>query len=192
MDAPVFYRYSEYNFEYLGTGKADPDPMQPGSWLYPANATIVQPPVTAAEETAVFNKQTQQWDVKPDWRKVNLWSKITAQKIWPYQIQIGDTPESLQATTLQPPALFPIWKGDAWTTDMVALENASKIELKNRLESALGQRRLLLDATELNIASTVEKDSLPSWGEYCLALAKVPQQAGWPYMEKLEWPRQPV
>ncbi|MEO2217247.1 tail fiber assembly protein [Chromobacterium vaccinii] len=192
MEAPSIYYYSEYNFEYSSTGKADPNPMRPGSWLYPANATTIQPPVTGSQEAAIFNKQTQQWDVKPDWRKVSLWSKITAQQIWPYQIQIGDTPDSLQATALQPPALFPVWKGDGWVTDMLALENASRAELKRRLERALSQRRLLLDAIEIDVASKVEKDSLPSWTDYCLALAKVPQQAGWPYMEKLEWPQQPA
>ncbi|MCD4483532.1 tail fiber assembly protein [Chromobacterium vaccinii] len=192
MEAPNIYHYSEYNFEYFGIGKADPDPMDPGSWLYPAYTTTIKPPVTGTQEVAVFNRQAQQWDVKPDWRKVSLWSKTSAQQIWPSQIQIGDTPDSLQATTLQPLVLFPVWKGDGWVTDIVALENASKIEFKNRSENALRQRRLLLDAIDLNIASTVEKNLFSAWTEYCFALAKVPQQAGWPYLEKLVWPSQPV
>lgn len=190
MEAPDIYHYSEYTFEYLSTGKAYPDPLHLGSWQYPAYTTTIQPPITGTQEVAVFNTQTQQWNITPDWRKVNLWSKATAQRIW--SIQIGDTPDSLQATTQQPPALFPVWKGDGWATDMVALENASKLELKHRLDDALLQRRLLLDSIELNIASAVKRDSFPSWTEYCLSLAKVPQQAGWPYMEKLEWPQQPA
>ena len=38
------YHYSRVTGELLGKGKADPDPLDKGNWLVPANATKVEPP----------------------------------------------------------------------------------------------------------------------------------------------------
>lgn len=119
-----------------------------------------------------------------------LWSTKTAQQIW--GIQIGDTPESLQATQLQPPAQFPIWLGEGWGVDQVALERSSRIVLKRYMEEGLTKRRLLIDAMELDLASPSERANLAAWSDYCVALSRVPGQTGWPNLDKLAWPQQPA
>lgn len=39
----------------LGAGRADADPLQPGAWLIPAQATTVEPPPPLAGHRAVFD-----------------------------------------------------------------------------------------------------------------------------------------
>lgn len=41
----IIYNY-DHSGRYVGQGNADPDPLQPGQYLIPANATGVQPPDT--------------------------------------------------------------------------------------------------------------------------------------------------
>lgn len=190
LNAPTIYHYAEGTFELGGMGKASPDPRTPGSWLYPAYTTLIAPPKVAEREVAVFNPSQQLWSIKPDWRAVRLWSIKTARQIW--GIQIGDTPASLQATQLQPPAQFPIWLGEGWGVDQVALERYSYTELKRRVEDGLTKRRLLIDAMELDIASPSERASLTAWTDFCVALSRVPGQADWPNLDKLVWPQQPI
>lgn len=44
MSEKDIYHYSQADGEYLGDGKARPDPMEPGRWLIPAWATDKAPP----------------------------------------------------------------------------------------------------------------------------------------------------
>ncbi len=47
------YHYSEQG-EFIAEGMADPDPMSPGSWLVPANATNVEPPKEVQGRKRIF------------------------------------------------------------------------------------------------------------------------------------------
>ncbi len=91
------YAYHPQTGEYQGPTAADPSPLQPGVWLLPAHSTELQPPAAAERQTAVFRDGG--WTLSPDWRAVKLWSTDTAQ---PVQARLGDTPDSLRATLLQP------------------------------------------------------------------------------------------
>jgi hypothetical protein len=190
LNAPTIYHYRSGTFELGGVGKASPDPLTPGSWLYPAYSTQIVPPKAAVREVAVFNPSQQVWSLRPDWRTVSLWSIKTAWRIW--EVQIGDTPESLQATPLQPPVQFPIWLGESWGVDQVALEKFSRAELQRRMDEGLLKRRLLIDAMELDLASPSECTNLAAWSDYCVALSHVSGQTGWPNLDKLVWPKQPA
>lgn len=48
------YHYHPESGEYMGTGMADPSPLQPGVWLIPAHATQVIPPVPVAGKVRRF------------------------------------------------------------------------------------------------------------------------------------------
>jgi len=49
------YHYHSVTKEYLGSGLADPSPLEPGVWLIPANATGVQPPTAMDGKIRVWN-----------------------------------------------------------------------------------------------------------------------------------------
>lgn len=38
------YHFRPHTGLFLGVGQADPDPQEPGNWLYPAHSTLIQPP----------------------------------------------------------------------------------------------------------------------------------------------------
>jgi hypothetical protein len=40
----LVYNYRPDNHVYVGTSPADPDPLNPGNWLIPANATVIPVP----------------------------------------------------------------------------------------------------------------------------------------------------
>ena len=63
---PVLYAYSPVTGEYIGTCVADPSPLEPGVWLYPACTTDVEPPQTGDREAAIWTGEA--WQVVPDWR----------------------------------------------------------------------------------------------------------------------------
>lgn len=56
------YSYDRTTGAYVGTVYADPDPMQPGEWLYPAFTTHKEPPPFVAGKRAVFNRESDAWE----------------------------------------------------------------------------------------------------------------------------------
>jgi hypothetical protein len=54
------YLYNEQGI-YCGRDLADPDPLNPDSFLIPANATDIEPPELNDKELAVFNVALNAW-----------------------------------------------------------------------------------------------------------------------------------
>lgn len=67
------YHYDRATNQYLGTSVADVDPLKPGSYLMPALATTAQPPVTGANQAAIYQPATNDWTVVPDYRGHKYW-----------------------------------------------------------------------------------------------------------------------
>lgn len=68
----TIYHYSAENGEYLGAGQPDPNPLEPGKFLYPANCSTVAPPnVTLPNTVARFSNGA--WAVVPDFRGTKYW-----------------------------------------------------------------------------------------------------------------------
>lgn len=57
------YNYNPTNKVYTYEEEADPDPLVPGRWLIPANATTITPPVLRDNEVVRFIEETQTWEV---------------------------------------------------------------------------------------------------------------------------------
>ncbi|MFI9653962.1 hypothetical protein ABGV17_04420 [Guyparkeria sp. GHLCS8-2] len=57
--------------EFVGQGKADPDPLNDGEFLIPANAVPTAPPTAGHNEAAVYSKG--QWSLVPDYRGTEYW-----------------------------------------------------------------------------------------------------------------------
>lgn len=185
------YAYHPESGEYLGTTTADLSPLDvEETWLIPANATEQQPPQAGDRQAAVYRDGS--WLLVVDFRALKLWSKASAQ---PVTAQIGDTPDSLQATELEPPP-FAVWNKKAWKVDAdaqrAALTAQAQQELQQRLAIAYAQRRPLEDAQELGLATTQEQGLLTAWKRYCVELSRLPQQTAWPQLVKADWPQPPV
>ncbi|MDF0604388.1 tail fiber assembly protein [Neisseriaceae bacterium TC5R-5] len=184
------YAYHPQTGEYLGETVADRSPLEQAEvWLIPAHATEFAPPSAGEQEVAVFEDGA--WKRQADWRKVPLWSTQSAQSV---QAQIGDTPNSLQATMLEPPQ-FACWQGEGWGVDEAAQQGAHSQQAEQALQQALAnayaKRRPLEDAAELGIANAQEQQQLSLWKQYCVALARLPQLAQWPLLADSDWPVAP-
>lgn len=58
------YSYDRVTHAYVSTVYADPDPMQPGLFLYPAYSTPIEPPEFVAGKVRVFNPQAEAWEMR--------------------------------------------------------------------------------------------------------------------------------
>ncbi|MDF0605981.1 tail fiber assembly protein [Neisseriaceae bacterium TC5R-5] len=184
------YAYHPQTGEYLGETVADHSPLEQNEvWLIPAHATELAPPLVMEQEVAVFEDGA--WKLQTDWRAVKLWSTQSAQALQP---QIGDTPDSLQATTLEPPQ-FACWQEDHWGIDETAQQAAHSQQAEQALQQALAnayaKRRPLEDAAELGVANAREQEQLQQWKHYCVELARLPQLTQWPLLADTDWPVMP-
>jgi hypothetical protein len=55
------YNYDPQSFELIDASDADPDPLTPGEYLIPANATTIAPPSARAFEAPVFDPAGKRW-----------------------------------------------------------------------------------------------------------------------------------
>lgn len=104
------YNYDRETFEFISATPAIESPLEPGVWLMPACATDTAPPETTAHQVAVFDNN--QWQLKADWRGVELWSTKDGSTITVSEIgvDLGD----IDATDLEPPSESCIWQEDHW------------------------------------------------------------------------------
>lgn len=125
-----------------------------------------------------------------DFRALKLWSKSSG---LPVEAQIGDTPDGMQATELEPPP-FAVWDKNTWQVDedaqRAALDVQAQHEMQQRLAAAYIQRRPLDDAQELGLATAQEQRLLTAWKRYCVELARISQQQGYP--ASIAWPAPPA
>lgn len=49
------HHYHEITREYMGSSAAMEDPMEPGRWLVPAWATLIEPPAAEEGKVRVFD-----------------------------------------------------------------------------------------------------------------------------------------
>lgn len=72
MQPPTIYHYDSVTGELVGIGYADPDPLTPGEWLFPAQSTEVAPPLAQAGKARVWDGEA--WALLPDHRGETWWS----------------------------------------------------------------------------------------------------------------------
>ncbi|UTH73997.1 tail fiber assembly protein [Chromobacterium sp. IIBBL 290-4] len=194
------YCYSAATGEYAGETTAQRSPLDVDEiYLIPAWAAETAPPAAGPRQAVAWRTVDGAipqhcilgggWQLLPDWRGVPLWSKATAQ---PVAAQLGDTPDSLEATELEPPP-FGVWQGKAWAVDTTAQQAAQTAATEAEIAAKRSQADAaiipLQDAADLKMATTAEEDQLTAWRRYRVELSRVPQQSGYP--GKIDWPTLP-
>ncbi|AXE32241.1 hypothetical protein DK842_21415 [Chromobacterium phragmitis] len=188
MDTKIVYSYHPHTGEYLGATLADRSPLDIDEiWLLPAHSTELHPPLAGERQAAVFLDGA--WSLLQDWRGIPLWCQSTAR---PIAAQLGETPDDVGATELQPPA-YGVWTGKSWDVDQAA----QRAGLMRVVDDEMTMRRMqadaaitpLQDAADLKIATPTELASLTAWRRYRVELSRIPEQQGYPL--NINWPLRP-
>ena len=185
--APVVYHYHGLTGELLGTGFADPDPVNPDKWLVPGLATLAEPPASEVGAVACRIEHTR-WELLED-NRGTIYSTDSGQPR--EHAELGPLPEGF--TTQPRPSLHHVWQGNAWVFDeesaRTAFISAAVLE-RNRLQAeATARIAPLQDAADLEDATEAERVELDAWKRYRIALNRVPLQDSYP--KAIDWPTPP-
>ncbi|EJA5115465.1 tail fiber assembly protein, partial [Salmonella enterica] len=134
---------------------------------------------------AVFDAETQTWNLKEDHRGETVYDITTGNQV--YISDLGPLPENV--TSVSPDGEYQKWDGKAWVKDEAA-EAAARLheadETKIRLlQMASGKIAPLQDAVDLGIATDDEKARLDEWKKYRVRVNRVDTS-------NPDWPEQPV
>lgn len=110
QNAPVIYHTHPLTGEYLGSGQADPDPMDEQNWLIPAHAYLEAPPAFGKSEAAVRTKDG--WQRVPDYRGT-VYQTDTGEPV--QHNELGPLPVTL--THRPRPTPDHRWAGSRWQLD---------------------------------------------------------------------------
>jgi hypothetical protein len=187
------YNYDAITKEFLNTEEADISPLEPDIYLFPANSTTITAPIDLEEyKTACFSVETNQWVIIDDYREVKLYSKETKEIVF---AALGQTPEALNATILQPTSAYDTWDEltQTWIYDSSLETSEAKLLVDNKVKTltqeATAKIQILNDAYELGIATDKEKTKLTEWKTYRVLLSRVSEQETYPLT--VEYPVKP-
>ena len=169
MTAPAIYHYSGITGELLGSGVADPDPLEAGNWLVPANATTIDPPALLEDHTACW--LGQDWELIED-NRGPLYS--TTSGALRDHTELGAVPAGF---TRQPmPGQHYTWDGEAWAFN----EQSARTAFTSA--SLLERDRLQAEATAAELAQ------LDAWKRYRIALNRIALDT---FPTAIAWPESP-
>lgn len=96
----IIYHYHPLTSEFLGAGEADASPLEPDTFIIPAHATDIEPPVVSVNEAAVFTAGA--WKVVADFRGQMFFDASGN----PVKIEsLGEVPANLSSVVPAPIAL---------------------------------------------------------------------------------------
>lgn len=175
--------------EFVCTSAADPSPLEPGVWLFPAYSYEIEPPQIEAGFAALINRDGNGWERVADHRGATVYSTETGEpRQW---LALGDLPEGY---TLQAPeSEFDAWEDDQWVLDEAAQAEAlrSAAYRKQALANqyATGRIATLQDAVDLKMATDDEAAALPAWKAYRVELSRLDITTSAPADD--DWPSSP-
>lgn len=188
MTRTVIYHAHPLSGEYLGSGNADPDPLEPENWLIPASAYLEPPPEVDKGYVACRLLSSPAWEKVEDNRgTVYATGDGQAQM---YNL-LGPLPATLTRTP--PPDRFHRWTEGSWVLDGL-LQRAGVTDevrfIRDEKLIAAGLRiSPLQDAVDLLTATDKEATELTAWKTYRVALSRIEEQPGFPF--DFEWPLSP-
>lgn len=166
--------------EFIGSGYADPDPMDPGNWLIPARAYREQPPEPGANQSVI--RGSTGWELVPDYRGL-IYSIENGSAT-----QYGELGELPYGFTAQPcPGPDYQWVDGKWSLDEATQARREKSVARawrdSEIESVKWLRERHRDESDLNIAHTLMADQFGELLTYMQALRDWPQTAEFPVEE---------
>lgn len=129
------YHYSAGTREYLGDSMARPDPMDVGSFLVPANATSITPPVERAGKARRFNVTSNNWEYVDDNRGSIIWDTVNL-GISDVLNVLGGPPTGWTLKTYIP--LYK-WDGSNWVPDADKIRNSKNEEVNMVREKKIAE-----------------------------------------------------
>jgi len=123
------YHYTKDTFEFNGyIDEAIENPLETGEFLIPACATSIEPPTISDNEAAIFDEETQQWNVVPDFREIEYWTDWqTSATITELNIEL---PSGASLTQPEPPIEILI------AQKLARLESATALKIVSGYNSA--------------------------------------------------------
>lgn len=186
VEAPRVCNVHRGTGEFLGVSEADPSPLEPDVWLFPACSYQIEPPVLDAGFAALINRDGNGWEVVADHRGAKVYSTETGEaREW---YALGGLPEGY--TLQEPETPFDTWEDEKWVPDEAAIAEAvrrvayRKQQLANQY--ATGRISTLQDAVDLDMASQAETEALKAWKVYRIQLGRLditstpPADDDWP------------
>ncbi|WP_081783950.1 tail fiber assembly protein [Pseudomonas fulva] len=186
VQAPQVCNVHRGTGEFLGVCVADPSPLEPDVWAFPAYGYPIAPPDVQAGFAALINRDASGWEIVADHRGATVYSTETGEpRQW---LALGDLPEGY---TLQAPeSEFDTWQGDKWAPDEGAIAEAARqaAYLKQQLANQYATARIstLQDAVSMDMATEAEAEALKAWKVYRVELNRLditttaPADDDWP------------
>ncbi|WP_273809895.1 MULTISPECIES: tail fiber assembly protein [unclassified Pseudomonas] len=184
LSAPLAYNLDPATGEYLGSCKADPSPLEPDVWLYPAHSVPSIPPIAGQGQAVVREGDT--WNIIADHRGATVYHTATGEpRTW---LLLGALPADYTVTA--PESAYDQWENGQWHVDeaakLAALKETATRQRALLLQYASNQISALQDAVDLEIATEAETKALKAWKTYRVLLNRVdtvnavPAEADWP------------
>lgn len=134
-----WYRYNPDTLEYEHPVICQPNPARPGEFLIPPSATELEPPSAGDHEAAVFQPDSNNWTVKPDYRGTEYWLPDGSHDIIE---QIGEV-VSDYALDQPPPDLSAIYQANGYARQQ-------RIEREQQEQAASELQELKKQVAELS------------------------------------------
>ncbi|WDM87555.1 tail fiber assembly protein [Pseudomonas asiatica] len=189
IQPPVMCNVHRGTGEFLCLSEADPSPLEPGVWLFPAYSYQIDPPEVQTGFAALINRDSNGWELVADHRGKTVYSTDTGEpRLWQ---ALGDLPEGY---TLQVPASeFDTWEAEQWVPDEAAMaEAARQVAYRKQVlanQYATSRISTLQDAVDLQMASEAETADLNAWKVYRVELSRLDITTTAPAEE--DWPSSP-
>jgi len=166
--------------EFIGSGYADPDPMEPGNWLIPARAYLEQPPEPGANQSVI--RASTGWELVADFRGL-IYSIENGSAV--QHEELGELPHGF---THHPcPSADHIWTDGQWLLDEAAQvrreQSSARAWRDAEIDSIKWLRERHRDESDLNINHTLTSDQFAELLTYMQSLRDWPQAAEFPVEE---------
>lgn len=183
--APAVCTYDPLTREFFTLIHADPSPLEPGVWLVPASAAIIEPPERTEGFAPVLSADGSTWNQVQDLRGQTAYNKTTAQPV-----EVTDLgPLADGFTFLVPVTPIDTWQADGWAPEPEAFKAHNALRKAWLAGYASQQIGTLQRAVELDMATEAEQQALDDWKRYSILLNRVDTDA--PGLAADAWPLVP-